>query len=130
MPKMTNGGKTTARIGDALGATLGDLAAVIAMRQNADAATSYTAQLLADKSGERVMKKIVEEAGEVSIAAALGRNDKVAGEIADLWYHTLVLMQRCGITLDDVAGILAKRRGISGIDEKAARAANTTPQGE
>ena len=126
MPKMTNGNKTAANIGDALG----DLAAVIAMRQNSDAKTSYTAQLLADDSGERVMKKMIEEAGEVSLAAAFGRKDQVAEEIADLWYHTLVLMQRCGITLADIANILAKRRGISGIDEKAARTANIHPQGE
>lgn len=127
MPKMTNGNKaSTSTIGDALG----DLAATIAMRKNTDAAASYTAQLLAEGSGERLMKKIVEEAGEVSIAAALGHNDRVAEEIADLWYHTLVLMQRCGISLADIANILAKRRGISGIDEKAARTANNNPREE
>ncbi|MGI9337312.1 MAG: phosphoribosyl-ATP diphosphatase [Gammaproteobacteria bacterium] len=126
MRTMANGDKMAAARGTMLGITLGDLAAAIAARQNADAATSYTAQLLAEGGGERLMKKIIEEAGEVSLAAAFGRREQVAEEVADLWYHTLVLMQKYGITLDDIAGILAKRRGMSGIDEKAARAANTS----
>lgn len=135
---MTNGETMTAQLdttnakpgaalgtnpGAALGAILGDLSAVIAARHNADGANSYTAQLLAG-DGERLLKKVVEEAGEVAVAAALGKRGRVLEEVADLWFHTLVLMQKHAITLDDLARILADRRGISGIDEKAARAAN------
>ena len=103
-----------------LGATLADISAVIKTRRDGDVRESYTAQLLND-DGERLMKKIVEEAGEVVIAAALARRKRVVEEIADLWFHCLVLMEKHNISQDQLANNFAKRRGISGIAEKAAR---------
>ena len=111
----------------ALATTLTELAAVIQSRAGGDAASSYTAQLLADadNGGERLLKKIIEEAGEVSLAAAFQGRERVVDELADLWFHCLVLMRRHDISLDDLAAALAKRRGMSGLEEKAKRAANS-----
>ncbi len=105
----------------ALAATLDELAAAIRARAEAGAAAeSYTAQLLGG-DGERLMKKIIEEAGEVSLAAAAGKRERVAEELADLWYHCLVLMRRHDLSLDDLSRALARRRGQSGLAEKQAR---------
>jgi phosphoribosyl-ATP pyrophosphohydrolase len=95
------------------------LAATIAARKDADAAQSYTAQLLADPAG--AAKKLGEEAVETVIAATQGDKASLAAESADLVYHWLVLLAASGVTLDEVAAVLAQREGRSGLDEKASR---------
>lgn len=98
---------------------LARLAATIEARRGADAGRSYTAQLLADPA--RAAKKLGEEAVETVIAAAQGDKAALAAESADLVYHWLVLLAASGVTLDEVAAVLAQREGRSGLDEKASR---------
>jgi len=70
---------------------------------------SYTTELL--KGGpERIGQKVVEEAGETAIAAVAGRKEKLPDEIADMLYHTLVLMSASGVTPKDVWSRLRQRR--------------------
>ncbi len=99
---------------------LARLAATIEARKGADAASSWTAKLLAG-GPPLAGKKLAEEAVETVIAAVQGDRDAVAAESADLIYHWLVLLAASGVSLDDVAAKLAAREGMSGIDEKARR---------
>ena len=96
------------------------LQATIAARKGADAATSYTASLFAHGRA-RIAQKIGEEAIETVIAACGRDDEKIVPEAADLLYHLLVLLADAGLTLDDVRAELARREGVSGHDEKAAR---------
>lgn len=100
--------------------TLAELGRTLASRREADPATSYTAALMAAGDGA-ILKKIGEEATEVVLAATGGDDSAVVHEIADLWFHTLVLLARRGHGPDDVLAELARRAGVSGHDEKAAR---------
>lgn len=96
------------------------VAAVIETRKGADSATSYVASLLA--SGEdRVLKKIGEEATETVLAAKEGDKIHLVAEVADLWFHCLVLLARHDLGPDDVLRELARREGVSGHAEKASR---------
>jgi phosphoribosyl-ATP pyrophosphohydrolase len=95
------------------------LAATIAARKDAEASTSYTAQLLADPV--RAAKKLGEEAVETVIAALGADKDALAAESADLVYHWLVVLAAADVSLDDVAAKLEAREGASGLDEKASR---------
>jgi phosphoribosyl-ATP pyrophosphohydrolase len=104
---------------DAAG-VLARLAATIASRRDADPRTSYVASLFA-KGHDAILKKIGEEATETVMAAKDGDKMKVCAEVADLWFHCLVLLVRHGLAPDDVLAELARREGISGHDEKAAR---------
>ncbi|MET0683469.1 MAG: phosphoribosyl-ATP diphosphatase [Casimicrobiaceae bacterium] len=103
----------------ARGDILDRLAALIASRRSADPATSYVAALLA--KDDAVLKKIGEEATETVMAAKDGDKLRITAEIADLWFHCLVLLERHGLGPDDVRAELARREGTSGIAEKAAR---------
>lgn len=96
------------------------LAAVIAERQGADAASSYTAKLLAG-GPSLAAKKFGEEAVEAVIAAVAGDPEALASESADVIYHWLVMLQAAGVSLDQVAARLEAREGRSGLEEKAAR---------
>src|SRR5215468_9368483 len=96
------------------------LAATIASRKSADPKSSYVASLLA-KGDDAVLKKIGEEATETVMAAKDGDKIRIAAEIADLWFHCLVLLARHGLGPDDVRAELARREGTSGIAEKASR---------
>jgi len=92
----------------ALATALGHLAATIAQRRDAAPATSYTAELL--RGGvDRIGKKIGEEATEVVIAAKNDDPGALVWEVADLLYHTLVLLEARGIALDDVGRELSRR---------------------
>jgi phosphoribosyl-ATP pyrophosphohydrolase len=99
---------------------LARVAAAIEARKGADPATSYVASLFA-KGDDAILKKIGEEATETVMAAKDGDKLRVAAEVADLWFHCLVLLARHGLGPSDVAAELARREGISGIAEKAAR---------
>ena len=98
------------------------LAATIAERRGSDPSSSYVAQLLA-KGDDAILKKICEEATETVMAAKDGDRLRVVAEVADLWFHCLVLLARHGLGPDDVRAELARREGTSGIAEKAARKA-------
>ena len=100
--------------------TLTRLQATIEARRGADAASSYTAKLLAG-GAPLAAKKFGEEAIETALAAVQSDPDAVAAESADLIYHWLVLLTACGVSLDAVAEKLETREGRSGIEEKAAR---------
>lgn len=99
---------------------LNDLAATIAERAKADPESSWTAKLLA-KGPEKCAEKFGEEAIEAVIEAVKGDHEKLTYEAADVLYHLLVMLEARGVALDDVLNELARRQGISGVAEKAAR---------
>ena len=88
---------------------LEDLFAVVRERQKEMPEGSYTATLLG-AGPARVAQKVVEEAGETAIAAAQGQSEQLAGEVADLFYHTLVLLAASGLTPEKVWAELRRRR--------------------
>ena len=107
--------------------TLSRLAAVIESRKienGGDPAASYVSRLFA-KGDDAILKKIGEEATELVMAAKDARVDgdtsKVLYECADLWFHSLVMLARFDLTPQQVLDDLARREGVSGIEEKAAR---------
>ena len=87
---------------------LATLERTVADRREADPATSYTAELLADPG--RIGGKVEEEAGEVARAAAAESDERVAEEAADVLYHLTVLLAARGLTLADAFGVLNERR--------------------
>ena len=96
------------------------LFAVIEARKSADPGSSYTAKLLAG-GATAITAKITEEAAEV-VAAALNEGPQaLTRESADLLYHLCVLWADQGIHPKDVWAELARREGVSGLDEKASR---------
>lgn len=101
-------------------AVLDQLFETIASRRGADPKTSYTAQLLAS-GREKCAQKLGEEAVETVIAAARPDNAGLAEESADLLYHLLVVWAEANLAPSEVYGVLAKRQGQSGLEEKAAR---------
>jgi phosphoribosyl-ATP pyrophosphohydrolase len=92
----------------------------IAARRQADPSASYVASLFA-KGEDAILKKLAEEAAETVLAAKGGDKIHLVRETADLWFHSLVLLAWHGVSHDDVLAELARREGISGIDEKASR---------
>jgi phosphoribosyl-ATP pyrophosphohydrolase len=103
-----------------LGNALARLWATIDARRGASAETSYTAKLLA-AGPAGVARKLGEEALEAVIEAVKGDGAALTRESADLLYHLLVLWAAAGLTPDDVAAELARREGVSGIEEKRSR---------
>lgn len=101
-------------------AILQRLADALEARKQADPATSYVAGLFA-RGQDAVLKKVAEEAAETLMASKDGDKLHIVREVADLWFHTLVLLSFHGLRPDDVLAELRRREGISGIDEKAAR---------
>jgi phosphoribosyl-ATP pyrophosphohydrolase len=100
--------------------TLARLAAVLESRKTADPQSSYVAKLYA-KGMDSILKKVGEEAAETIIAAKDGDPQKIIYETADLWFHTLVMLAHAGLHPDDILQELARREGLSGLEEKAAR---------
>lgn len=96
------------------------LAQLIESRRGADPDKSYVARLLA-KGNDAILKKIGEEATETVMAAKDGDRPKIVGEMADLWFHCLMALNAYGLEPQDVLDELARREGLSGLDEKAAR---------
>ena len=99
---------------------LARVAATIESRKGADPASSYVAALFA-KGDDAMLKKIGEEATETVMAAKDGDKIRIAAEIADLWFHCLVVLARHGLGPADVLAELARREGVSGHREKASR---------
>jgi phosphoribosyl-ATP pyrophosphohydrolase len=99
---------------------LSRIAATIEARRGADPGSSYVAALFA-KGDDAMLKKIGEEATETVMAAKDGDKIRIAAEIADLWFHCLVVLARHGLGPADVLAELARREGMSGHREKARR---------
>ena len=99
---------------------LNRLSEVLEQRKNADPEKSYTAKLFSEGK-DSILKKIGEEATEVVIASKSGENDAIIHEIADLWFHLIVLLKHHKLEIDDINAELEKRFGLSGIEEKANR---------
>jgi len=102
---------TTSCFGDADAPGLGGLARleqVIASREGAEPATSYTAKIMA-RGAKRAAQKVGEEGVETALAGAAGDATELASEAADLLYHLLILLRLRGVTLADVLAVLAAR---------------------
>ncbi|WP_458524827.1 phosphoribosyl-ATP diphosphatase [Onishia taeanensis] len=105
---------------------LTQLAEVLDQRRQADPDSSYVASLH-HKGLNKILEKVGEEATETLLAAKDAANgaeadrEAVVAETADLWFHSLVMLSHLGIDHQDVLDELARRFGISGLDEKAAR---------
>ena len=99
---------------------LHQVAEVLEARKNADPDSSYVAKLYG-KGLDAILKKVGEEATETILAAKDGDKDHLVYETADLWFHTLVMLAQQGLGPDAVLNELARRFGLSGLDEKAAR---------
>ena len=99
---------------------LARLAAVIESRRGGDADKSYVARLFS-KGGDAILKKIGEEATEVVMAGKDGDKGKIVAEMADLWFHSMLLLAQFGLKPADVLAELQRREGQSGLEEFAAR---------
>ena len=100
--------------------TLTRIAEVLEARKHADPDSSYVARLYAGGL-DGILKKIGEEATEAVIAAKGGDREALVYEMADLWFHTLVLLAQQGLGPDHILTELERRFGVSGLDEKTAR---------
>jgi phosphoribosyl-ATP pyrophosphohydrolase len=96
------------------------LAETLEARRQASPETSYVAKLYA-KGLDAILKKIGEEATETVMAAKDGVAEKTIHEVADLWFHCLVLLAHQGLHPRQVLAELARREGLSGLEEKASR---------
>ena len=101
------------------------LAETLEARKTAAPDSSYVARLYA-KGTDAILKKIGEEATETVMAAKDGQPEKIIYEVADLWFHTLVLLAHKGLKPADVLNELARREGLSGLVEKANRQGEST----
>lgn len=81
---------------------------------------SYVARLFV-KGEDAILKKIGEEATETVMAAKDGEPEKIVYEMADLWFHCLVALAQYDLTPQDVINELARREGLSGLEEFASR---------
>lgn len=101
--------------------TLQRLTATLEARKTAVPDSSYVAKLFS-KGEDAILKKVIEEAGEVLLASKDGDAQHLVYEVADLWFHSMVLLAHHGLSAQDVLSELARREGLSGIVEKANRA--------
>lgn len=95
------------------GRTIGNLAG--------NAGDSSYVEKLFSKGEDAILKKIGEEATEVLLAAKSGDAQHLVYETADLWFHCMVLLAQHNCSAQDVLQELARREGVSGLDEKAMR---------
>ena len=99
---------------------LNRLAELLEQRKSADPASSYVAKLYA-KGMDAILKKVGEEAIETILAAKGDKREEIIYETADLWFHTLVMLVNKNIKPQEVLDELARREGLSGIEEKNSR---------
>lgn len=99
---------------------LTQLAQVLEARKGAAPESSYVASLY-DRGLDVILKKVGEESAETLIAAKNGEPDSLIHELADLWFHTLVLLAHQGLGPERVLAELERRFGLSGLEEKARR---------
>ena len=100
--------------------TLTELARVLEQRKASEPDSSYVASLY-HKGLDAILKKIGEEATETVMAAKDGDRDKIVYEMADLWFHCMVMLADQGLGPQDVLQELQRRFGLSGLEEKAGR---------
>ncbi|OZI67697.1 phosphoribosyl-ATP diphosphatase [Bordetella genomosp. 4] len=115
MSQSLSGADTLARIADTLETRRPE--------NGGDPQSSYVAKLLA-KGPDAFLKKIGEEATELVMAAKDGVPDRIISETADLWFHCLVTLTHYNLRPEDVLAELARREGLSGLEEKARRPAS------
>lgn len=96
------------------------LARVLEQRKGTDPGSSYVAGLY-HKGVDSILKKIGEEATETVLAAKNGDAAELIHEVADLWFHSLVLLAHQGLGPGEVLAELERRFGLSGLEEKARR---------
>ena len=104
---------------------LAKLADLIESRKPAnggDPDKSYIARLFAEGT-DAILKKVGEEATETVMAAKDGLPDKIVYEVADLWFHSMIALAHFGLRPADVLAELARREGLSGLEEFALRKA-------
>ena len=101
---------------------LARLAEVVHGRNGGDPERSYVSRLLS-RGEDAILKKIGEEATETVMAAKDGDRDRIVAETADLWFHCLVMLAHYELNPRDVLAELARREGLSGLEEKALRKA-------
>ena len=106
--------------GTGSGDTLARLAAVIDTRRQGDPLKSYVARLFSAGT-DAMLKKVGEEATEVVMAAKDGDRRRLVGEMADLWFHSMVVLAHFDLAPADVLAELERREGLSGLEEFAAR---------
>lgn len=103
---------------------LAKLAATLEERKAADPEDSYVASLH-HRGLNRILEKVGEEATEVILAAkdTASGGDRAAliGEVADLWFHSMVMLSHLEVDSAEVLDCLARRSGVSGLEEKASR---------
>lgn len=103
---------------------LKELDEILEARKLQNPSESYVASLY-DKGLEKILKKVAEESVETVMAAKdiehNGDKDHLVYEVADLWFHTMVLLASQGLSSDDVTNELQRRFGLSGHEEKANR---------
>ena len=109
--------------------TLARLAAVIESRRGGDPDKSYVARLFA-KGPDAILKKIGEEATETVMACKDGVPARIVGEVADLWFHSMLALAAYGLTPADVLAELRRREGLSGLEEFALRKAQSRDEEE
>lgn len=121
---------------DTMSEILKRLSTVIESRKpinGGDPDKSYIARLFS-KGDDAILKKIGEEATEAVMAAkdvrAGGDKSKVLYECADLWFHSMIMLAQFDLTPQEVLDELARREGISGIEEKANRKLTEREQNE
>lgn len=108
------------------------LAAVIETRkpaQGGDPETSYVARLFA-KGEDAILKKVGEEATETVMAGKDGDPQKIVYEMADLWFHCLVALANYDLSPADVLNEMARREGMSGLEEFAMRKVKQRESGQ
>ena len=111
--------------------TLARLAEVIESRKpenGGDPDKSYVARLFF-KGTDAILKKVGEEATEVVMAGKDGDKAKIVGEVADLWFHTLVALAAFGLKPAAVLAELQRREGLSGLEEFAMRKVRQREEG-
>ena len=99
------------------------LTETIQARKQAAPDASYVAKLFS-KGENAILKKVGEEATEVLLAAKGGDRTHLVYETADLWFHCMVLLAQHGLSAEDVLNELARREGVSGLEEKSSRKAD------
>jgi phosphoribosyl-ATP pyrophosphohydrolase len=99
---------------------LEQLQQVLIARKTAKADESYVASLY-EKGLDHILKKVGEESSEVIIAAKGSDSIELTKEVADLWFHCMVLLVNQGMDISDVLAELDRRFGLSGLEEKAGR---------
>lgn len=99
---------------------LARLMTVLENRKQSEADSSYVASLYS-KGLDTILKKIGEESAETIIAGKGGDDEQIIYEMADLWFHSLVLLAYKNLSAEQVLQELDRRFGLSGLEEKASR---------